>query len=101
MTPIFYYTIYLIIYVFNLFVVRRFMNAFFERRKSSLVITVGAYTFYYIVTSVLYLFVNIPMITLLCNLGGLFLISLNYESTMRKRLFSILSIYTPIHSNSE
>lgn len=93
MTPIFYYTIYLIIYVFNLFVVRRFMNAFFERRKSTLLITVGSYTFYYIITSVLYLFVNIPVITLLCNLGGLFLISLNYESTMRKRLFSILSIY--------
>lgn len=93
MTQTFYYSLYLIIYVFNLFVVRRFMNAFFEHKIRLLPFRIGTYSLYYMATSVLYLFVNIPVVTLIFNIAGLFLISLNYEATIRKRLFSILSIY--------
>lgn len=93
MTPVFYHIMYLIIYVFNIFVVIRFMNAFFEHRKTSRLIAIGTYILYYIMTTVLYLFVNVPAITLICNLTGLFLISFNYEATLQKRVFSILSIY--------
>ena len=93
MTQTFYYSLYLIIYVFNIFVVRRFMNAFFEHKIRLLPFRIGTYSLYYMGTSVLSLFVNIPVVTLIFNIAGLFLISLNYEATIRKRLFSILSIY--------
>ena len=69
------------------------MNAFFEHKIRLLPFRIGTYSLYYMGTSVLSLFVNIPVVTLIFNIAGLFLISLNYEATIRKRLFSILSIY--------
>lgn len=50
-----------------------------------------AYISYFILTSLAYLFFDIPIVTLLLNLGIVFVISMTYESTIQKRL--MYSIY--------
>ena len=87
-----YTIVYLITNVFNIAVNHRFMMAFFEQRRSSKWICALSYFSYFAVTSFLYLFVDIPILTLLANYGLYFLISLNYKSSMLKRMLSSLYI---------
>lgn len=87
-----YTIVYLITNVFSIAVNHRFMMAFFEQRRSSKWICAFSYFSYFAVTSFLYLFVDIPILTLLANYGLYFLISLNYKSSMLKRMLSSLYI---------
>jgi len=93
MTQSAYYVVCLIIYLFNLFVVQRFMCVFFDKRSSPLWRSMLSYGGYFVVTSISYMLINIPIVTLVCNIAGLCMIAFNYEATIKKRLFSVLFIY--------
>lgn len=87
-----YSIVYLITNFFNIAVLHRFIMTFFEQRRSKVWLCVVSYFSYFIVTSFLYLFLDIPIVTLLANYVLIFLIALNYEANMRKRLLSSLFI---------
>lgn len=87
-----YEIVYLITNLFSIAVNHRFMMAFFEQRRSKMWICGLSYFSYFVGTSLLYLYVDIPILTLLANYGLLFLISLNYKSSMLKRVLSALYI---------
>lgn len=87
-----YTIIYLITNVFSIVVNHRFMMAFFEQRRSKTWVCALSYFAYFAITSLLYLFVDIPFVTLLANYGLIFLISLNYKAGMLKRALSSLYI---------
>lgn len=87
-----YTIVYLITNVFSIAVNHRFMMAFFEQRRSKMWICGLSYFSYFVGTSLLYLYVDIPILTLLANYGLLFLISLNYKAGMLKRVLSSLYI---------
>ena len=62
------------------------MRAFFSKPIGKILLSNIAYISYFIITSLAYLFFDIPIVTLLLNWGIVFLISMTYESTMQKRL---------------
>lgn len=87
-----YTIIYLIMNVFSIAVNHRFMRAFFEQRHSKMWMCALSYFLYFAVTSLLYLYVDIPFVTLLANYALILLISLNYKADMKKRVLSCLYI---------
>ncbi len=87
-----YTIVYLITNLFSIAVNHRFMMAFFEHRRTKMGVCALSYLSYFVVTSLLYLYVDIPILTLLANYGLYFLISLNYKSHMLKRMLSSLYI---------
>jgi hypothetical protein len=81
-----YNIIYLISNFFTIFIVHRFMKLFFSNNDKSKLLTNIAYLSYFVVTSLAYLTLDIPIITLALNWIIIFVISLTYESTMQKRM---------------
>ena len=87
-----YTIVYLITNVFNVFIIHRLIRAFFEQRRSKRWVCVFSYFSYFVITSLLYLFVDIPFVTLLVNWCIFLGISLNYKASMLIRLLSSLYI---------
>ena len=81
-----YNIVYIISNLFTIFIIHRFMRLFFSNDSKSKVLTYVAYISYFIVTSLAYLMLDIPIITLALNWIIIFCISLTYESTMQKRM---------------
>ncbi|MCL2323676.1 MAG: GHKL domain-containing protein [Oscillospiraceae bacterium] len=80
-------------------IVIRAMGIFFEKRSTPLLITILSYLFAFILTSVQVFWIDsifrigiLYMLNILINMVVLFIISLNYESSMIKRLATISSI---------
>lgn len=80
-----YHIIYLLAIFFLIFVVHRFMRVFFEHRKYKRILGILAYSFYFIMTTLVYLLIDIPLITLITNLITMFIISLTYEASIQKK----------------
>ncbi|MBR2407807.1 MAG: GHKL domain-containing protein [Lachnospiraceae bacterium] len=87
-----YTIVYLITNLFSIAVNHRFMMAFFEQRRTKTGVCVLSYLSYFVVTSLLYLYVDIPILTLLANYGLVLVISINYKSGMLKRVISAFFI---------
>ena len=86
-----YHIIYLITNFFTIVIHYNFMKSFFVERRSNIWICTLSYLGHFGVTSVTYLFVNIPIINLIVNWLMLLLITCNYKSRMENRVLA--SIY--------
>lgn len=84
--------IYLITNLFNIVVYRRFNLCFFEKRRSKTWLCALSYISFFVFTSFIYLFVDIPILTLLVSYSCIFVLTLNYRSGMRKRILCSLYI---------
>jgi signal transduction histidine kinase len=69
------------------------MSAFFDRKEANRKLEVISYTLYYFSFTSVYLFLNIPIVTLLCNIVVLFLVSFNYKTSLKRRILAISLIY--------
>ena len=67
-----YMIVYLITNLFSIAVNHRFMMAFFEQRRTKTGVCLLSYLSYFVFTSLLYLYVDIPILTLLANYVLLF-----------------------------
>lgn len=88
-----YEGVYLITAVLGSYVLYRFMAVFFDTKRTSARFEFLSYVAYYIVVNGIYLFVNIPIIMMITSLIVFFLLSYNYESTIKKRILSSILIY--------
>ena len=70
----------------------RLMGVFFEKRRTSLPLWLGAYLLYYILSSIAFLQFNFPFLSLGISVLTLFVITLTYEGSMIKRLMAVGSI---------
>jgi len=84
---------YLVQNIMVTFAIERFMRVFFEKVRTRRVIILLSYLFYFIASSLSFLLLNIPIINLLISFLTFFLITLNYESYMAKRLFAMISVF--------
>lgn len=87
-----YTLVYLIVNIFDVYIISRYMQLFFGNTKSHKTAFLS-YFAYYIFISIIYLGLQIPIITLLANLTGFFLLTFNYQARIKKRLLSIFLIY--------
>ena len=84
----------LITNLFTMYTIYRFSNVFFNERKNNRLLALSSYTVYFISLSLVYLVIDIPMVTLFTNLIGIFLLTLNYDSTFKERIISVAFMYT-------
>ena len=84
---------YLMSSVLVVFATERIMGVFFEKRRTSFLIMAASYLLYFISTSLAFLLLNIPIVILTIYLSFLFLITLNYESTMIRRITATSCTY--------
>lgn len=86
-----YTIVYLLTNLFEAVVLHRFMLAFFECRRSNPWICLFSYGLFYSVSSLVYLSFDIPLLTLLTSWGLIFIITLNYDANMPRRV--LISLY--------
>lgn len=84
---------YLFSEIFTLYSIKIFYDVFFHIKKRFAYLTVGAYTAYFIGTVELHFFASIPFINLIANIILLFVISLCYKSTIRKKIIAVSECY--------
>lgn len=81
-----YSIVYLISNFFSIFIIRRFAEAFFKKQSNYKIVSVLLYLIYFIITSLTYLKLDIPIIALCINWISIFVIFFTYESTIQKRI---------------
>lgn len=75
------------------FTIYKFMRVFYSEENTDKKVEVGSYFLYFIVTSILYFLVKMPIVLIASNLGFFFMLTFNYKSSLRKRLSTIFLIY--------
>jgi len=88
-----YEWVYIFTGFFGIYIVYRFMNVFFDTRKTNAKVELLSYFTYFLLINGIYLLINIPIILMVTNLLAFFLISYNYESTIKNRILSAVFIY--------
>ncbi|WMJ86366.1 hypothetical protein [Anaerocolumna sp. MB42-C2] len=88
-----YYYVYIIMNLFQTYIIFRFMGVFFDREKINKYRERLAYMGYYLCITTVYLLITVPVITLICNLMALTLLSFNYRTDIKKRVLSVSLIY--------
>lgn len=88
-----YNLIYLITNIFGTYILFKFMNIFFNRHDINIKVEFISYLIYFIISSLLYLFINIPIFTLVINIILFLVLSFNYSATLKRRLIAVILIY--------
>ena len=58
---------YLLTNLFSIAILHRLMNTFFEKKTTKRFVCIMSYLFYFVLTSIVYLFFDIPTLTLIVN----------------------------------
>ncbi|WP_160316126.1 sensor histidine kinase [Acetobacterium bakii] len=85
--------VYLITNIFGTYIVYKFMHVFFETKEANHKIEFLSYAGYYIFIALVYLTINIPVITMIGNMLAYLGLSFNYKARIKRRLLSVLMIY--------
>jgi len=89
--------LYIVGFIFSsvliLLAIQKMMSTLFEERRTSLWVATVSYLLYGFSTGITFLLFNIPIINITLGLITLFLITLNYKSTMKKRLVVLFGTY--------
>ncbi len=88
-----YTLVYLITNLFTLAIIHRFMSAFFDEIVKPKWHIIATYALYFISAGVMYLVWDIPALATVVNLISLYVITLNYSSGIRKRMFVVIFFY--------
>lgn len=88
-----YEWVFIITSVFGAYTVYKFMTVFFETKNSHRKVELLSYIGYFLVISVIYLVVNIPIVLLIANLLALIGLTYNYQSAFKKRVLAVVFIY--------
>ncbi len=84
---------YIITNIFDVYIIYKFMSVFFNRKDANRKVEIISYALYYFIFTFLYLFLNIPIVTLISNIVLLFIVSFNYKTSLRRRILAIALIY--------
>ena len=85
--------IYLLSWAVTVFAATRIIRVFFEKRRTSILVLMLSYLLFYVSPVLAFLLFNIPIISIIANLVPMFIITLNYESTIVKRFATMLGTY--------
>ncbi|NLJ58943.1 MAG: GHKL domain-containing protein [Tissierellia bacterium] len=88
-----YIRVYLITGIFSTYTLFRYMCIFFDRKDVDKRQEFLLYLLYFSITSLLYIGLNNPAVNIISNIVMFFLLTLNYDSTLKARLIAVVSIY--------
>lgn len=81
--------------LFRIYVAYRFVGIFFDRSGVSKTRELFAFLFYFLLSSITYLALNILIITMLTNILAIFTITFLYKSRLSTKALATLLIYAP------
>ncbi|HHZ02772.1 MAG TPA: sensor histidine kinase [Tissierellia bacterium] len=88
-----YITVYLVTGIFSTYTLFRYMCVFFDRKNVDKKQEVLSYALFFCIGSLLYISLNNPTVNIISNIVMFFLLTLNYDSTLKVRLIAAVSIY--------
>ena len=68
------------------YVLYRYYLIFFHKKRTPLLLECSSYLLFFVVNAVVYLKLNIPMVTLTANMIGRYLLTYNYEGQQKNRI---------------
>lgn len=80
------------------YTIYKFMKIFYTEKNTSMKIEFKSYYLYFVIITILHLFVKIPLVLMISNLVLFFLLTLNYKSSFKKRLSTTFLIYATLMS---
>ena len=83
---ILYILTYLPSQALGIYSIYKLVRAFFEERIVKRYIEVVAFVGYYVLTSLIYLFINIPIANFAVNIISIFLLTFMYASSIKKKV---------------
>ena len=75
------------------------MRGFFEKRRTPFVVMALSYLLYFALSSIVFLSLRIPIVTIIVFITTLFVITLNYESSTKRRIgavFCAIAIFVTV-----
>lgn len=84
---------YLFSEIFTIYSIKIFYDIFFHVKKGFIYFAIGAYAAFFAGTVALHFFISIPFINLIASIILLFVISICYESTVRKKIIAVSECY--------
>lgn len=88
-----YDMVFIFVNIFMTYVVYRFMGVFYAERITDRKIELLSYGIYFVAINALHLLSKIPMVYLISNLLIFFMITLNYKSSIQKRILTTVLVY--------
>ncbi len=88
-----YEWILVILDIFGTYITYKFMKVFFDTRRTSKRIEFLTYVLFYLFSTGMFLFVNIPVAFIIYNLVAVFALSYNYEGSLNTHILSTLFMY--------
>lgn len=88
-----YEIIFIVAGLLDTYAICKIMGVFLGSRIKNQNLLRLSYVMFYIVTTIIHLVVDIPFISMLGNIFGLFLISLNYRYSYWKRILAVAFVY--------
>jgi len=85
--------VYLLSNIFSTYTIFKFMCIFFDRTEANKKIEWISYIVYYFVMDVTYIMLDNPTMNLIVNLLAFYLLTLNYQGKIKKRLMATLYVY--------
>lgn len=81
---------YLITNIFRVYLIYRFYNIFFTQYKINKKYVFFIYLIYYVINSIVYIQICVPVVTLAVNIVSLMAVTYIYQATLRKRMFYVM-----------
>lgn len=88
-----YNLVYIFSSIFMTYTIYKFMRIFYTEKNTDLKIEIGSYILYFMITTILYLLVKLPIVLIIANIGLFFMLTFNYKSSFKKRILTALLIY--------
>ena len=88
-----YNLVYIITNIFGTYIIYKFMSIFFNRKEVNRKIELLSYLGYFIMITIVYLFIKIPVVMMICNISAFIGLSLNYKANIKKRILAVTYIY--------
>ena len=85
-------TVYLAYNIILAVAIWMFMKVFYDSKRTKKVTMLFTFVIYYVLSSVAFLLLNIPLVNLVVSSMCYFIITLNYESTIKRRLGVVLFV---------
>lgn len=89
-----YKIIYITTYVFSTFFIKNFMTGFFGNSEKKLFTKVCVYLTYPLIVCTLYFAVNLPLINMAGNFTALFIITMLYDASAKRRIVFCVFLYS-------
>ena len=87
------HSVFVVSNILGTFSIFKLINIFFERENTYKCVEVLSYVIYYILSVLIFIFFPIPVVLLLFNIIGIFVITFNYSGTLERHITATVYVY--------